>query len=109
MTLSMSLKQCKEYAKSCGIEIYPVSNSSVMVLMPENKEDNPSIILQDGVNILINKTTKRKNLDLTTDCIKEIAKEAIDKGTDFKNLAQDILEAHAKIIIADRQKSEGKK
>ena len=33
---------------------------------------------------------KRKNLDLTEDCIKEIAKEAIDKGTDFKNLAQDI-------------------
>jgi len=52
---------------------------------------------------------KRKNLDLTEDCIKEIAKEAIDKGTDFKNLAQDILEAHAKILIADRQKSEGKK
>ena len=52
---------------------------------------------------------KRKNLDLTEDCIKEIAKEAIDKGTDFKNLAQDILEAHAKNLIADRQKSEGKK
>ena len=41
---------------------------------------------------------KRKNLDLTEDCIKEIAKEAIDKGTDFKNLSQDILEAHAKNI-----------
>ena len=52
---------------------------------------------------------KRKNLDLTEDCIKEIAKEAIDKGTDFKNLAQDILEVYAKTIIADRQKSEGKK
>lgn len=45
---------------------------------------------------------KRKNLDLTEDCIKEIAKEAIDKGADFKNLAQDILEAHAKNLIADR-------
>jgi len=52
---------------------------------------------------------KRKNLDLTEDCIKEIAKEAIDKGSDFKNLAQDILEAHAKTLIADRQKREGKK
>ena len=52
---------------------------------------------------------KRKNLDLTEDCIKEIAKEAIDKGTDFKNLAQDILEAHVKNLIADRQKREGKK
>jgi len=52
---------------------------------------------------------KRKNLDLTENCIKEIAKEAIDKGTDFKNLAQDILEVHAKTLIADRQKSEGKK
>jgi hypothetical protein len=53
---------------------------------------------------------KRKNLDLTEDCIKEIAKEAIDKGTDFKNLAQDILENHAKNLIAlKRQKSGGKK
>ena len=52
---------------------------------------------------------KRKNLDLTEDCIKEIAKEAIDKDTDFKNLAQDILEAHAKNLIANRQKSKGKK
>jgi hypothetical protein len=40
---------------------------------------------------------------------KRNCKEAIDKGTDFKNLAQDILEAHAKKLIADRQKSEGKK
>jgi len=52
---------------------------------------------------------KRKNLDLTEDCIKEIAKEAIDKGTDFKNLAQDILEAHAKSLIADRQKERRQK
>lgn len=52
---------------------------------------------------------KRKNLDLTEDCIKEIAKEAIDKGTDFKNLAQDILENYAKTPIADRQKLAGKK
>ena len=52
---------------------------------------------------------KRKNLDLTEDCIKEIAKEAIDKGTDFKNLAQNILEIHAKNLIADKQKSYGKK
>jgi len=52
---------------------------------------------------------KRKNLDLTVNCIKEIAKEAIDKNTDFKNLAQNVLEAHAKNLIADRQKSEGKK
>lgn len=52
---------------------------------------------------------KRKNLDLTEDCIKEITKEAIDKGTDFKNLAQEILETHAKTLIANRQNSEGKK
>lgn len=49
---------------------------------------------------------KRKNLDLTEDCIKEIAKEAIDKGTDFKNLAQDILETHAINLITDRQKND---
>jgi len=48
---------------------------------------------------------KRKNLDLTEDCIKEIAKEAIDKGTDFKNLAQDILEAHAKALISYKLKT----
>lgn len=47
---------------------------------------------------------KRKNLDLTENCIKEIAKEAIDKGTDFKNLAQNILENYAKNIIANKQK-----
>jgi hypothetical protein len=41
---------------------------------------------------------KRKNLDLTEDCIKAIAKEAIDKGTDFKNHAQAILEEHAKAL-----------
>ena len=52
---------------------------------------------------------KRKLIDLTEDCIKEIAKEAIDKGTDFKNLAQDILENYAKNLIADRQKRDGKK
>ena len=53
---------------------------------------------------------KRKNLDLTESCIKEIAKEAIDKDTDFKNLAQDILETHAKNLIAlKKQKSVGKK
>ena len=27
---------------------------------------------------------KRKNLDLTKDCIKEIAKEALENGEDFK-------------------------
>ena len=52
---------------------------------------------------------KRKNLDLTEDCIKEIAKEAIDKGTNFKNLAQNILENYAKNLITDRQNREGKK
>lgn len=43
------------------------------------------------VNTLtLNNMLKRKNLDLTEDCIKEIAKEAIDKGTDFKNLAKQL-------------------
>ena len=109
MIFSMSLNQCKEYAKSCEIDIYPISNSSVMVIMPENHNDNPSAIIQDGVNILEKIALKRKNLDLTEDCILKIAKDAIDKGTNFKNLAQDILEAHAKTFIDDIQKSEGKK
>lgn len=37
----------------------------------------------------------RKNIDLSEECVKSIAKEAIDNGTNFKRLAQSILEEHA--------------
>lgn len=42
---------------------------------------------------------KRKNLDFSPECIKEIAKEAIDKGTVFKLHAESILEEYAKNLI----------
>jgi hypothetical protein len=37
----------------------------------------------------------RKNLDLSEKCVKALAKRAIDENTDFKNLAQNILEKEA--------------
>lgn len=42
---------------------------------------------------------KRKNLDFSTECIKEISKEAIDKGTVFKLHAESILEEYAKKLV----------
>jgi hypothetical protein len=41
---------------------------------------------------------KRKNLDLTIECIKTLSKRAIDENTDFKNLAQNILEKESEKI-----------
>ena len=52
----------------------------------------------------------RKNLDLTTDCIKAITIEAVEEGTVFKLHAEKILENHAKNLIAfKKQKSGGEK
>lgn len=42
--------------------------------------------------------TKRKNLDLSFECIKEVTKEAIDKDTVFKLHAESILEEYANNI-----------
>lgn len=37
----------------------------------------------------------RKNIDLSEDCVKTLSKRAIDENTDFKNLAQKLLEKEA--------------
>lgn len=37
----------------------------------------------------------KKLLDLSENCVKTLSKKAIDENTDFKNLAQDILERSA--------------
>ena len=37
----------------------------------------------------------KKLLDLSEDCVKTLSKRAIDENTNFKNLAQDILEREA--------------
>lgn len=34
---------------------------------------------------------KRKNIDVSTECVKRLSKLAIDKGTTFKQLAEKIL------------------
>lgn len=52
----------------------------------------------------------RKNLDLTTDCIKAITIDGVEEGTVFKLHAEKILENYAKNLIAlKKQKSDGKK
>ena len=38
----------------------------------------------------------KKLLDLSDECVKSLSKRAIDENTDFKNLAQAILEREAK-------------
>ena len=43
----------------------------------------------------------KKLLDLSEDCVKTLSKKAIDEDTNFKNLAQDILEKEA---VKDRLK-----
>lgn len=46
----------------------------------------------------------RKNIDLTTDCIKAITIEAIEEGTVFKLHAEKILENYSKQIALKKQK-----
>lgn len=41
------------------------------------------------------KTTVRKNIDVNIDTAKKIAKKAIDKGTNFKNLSEQVLDDYA--------------
>lgn len=36
---------------------------------------------------------KRKLLDLSEKCVKQLSKRAIDENTNFKNLAEEILES----------------
>lgn len=38
----------------------------------------------------------KKLLDLSEDCVKTLSKRAIDENTNFKNLAESILEAESK-------------
>jgi hypothetical protein len=48
----------------------------------------------------------RKLLDLSEDCVKTLSKRAIYENTDFKNLAQDILEREAKpFMVLKKPKS----
>lgn len=53
--------------------------------------NKPNFNIMAGLNV----EKKRKNIDLTEDCIKNISKLAIDKGTNFKTLAQEILEEYS--------------
>ncbi len=51
----------------------------------------------------------KKLLDLSEDCVEAISIAAIKtkpKKTDFKNLAQDILEREAKILAAEQKKKQ---
>lgn len=41
----------------------------------------------------------KKLLDLSDECVKSLSKRAIDENTDFKNLAQAILEREAKTFM----------
>lgn len=47
---------------------------------------------------------QRKNIDLSEDCIKRLSKIAIDKHSNFKNLAQCILENYCE----ESEQSKGK-
>lgn len=52
--------------------------------------------------------TIRKNIDLSEECVKTLSKRAIDENTDFKNLAQTILEKEAeqkKITVKRKKKA----
>ena len=50
------------------------------------------------------KKLKPKNIHLSEDCIKQLSKDAIDAGTDFKNYVQNHLEGLA--VRAVRQKKQ---
>lgn len=51
----------------------------------------------------------KKLLDLSDNCVKTLSKRAIDENTDFKNLAQDILEREANPNGFEKTKERGVK
>lgn len=51
----------------------------------------------------------KKLLDLSEDCVKTLSKRAIDENTDFKNLAQAILEREANPNGFEKTKERGTK
>lgn len=51
----------------------------------------------------------KKLLDLSDECVKSLSKRAIDENTDFKNLAQAILEREANPNGFEKTKERGKK
>lgn len=51
----------------------------------------------------------KKLLDLSDECVKSLSKRAIDENTDFKNLAQDILERESKSNGFEKTKKRGQK
>jgi len=51
----------------------------------------------------------KKLLDLSNECVKTISKRAIDENTDFKNLAQSILEREANPNGFEKTKERGAK
>ncbi len=51
----------------------------------------------------------KKLLDLSDECVKSLSKRAIDENTDFKNLAQDILERESKSNGFEKTKERGQK
>ena len=51
----------------------------------------------------------KKLLDLSDDCVKTLSKRAIDENTDFKNLAQAILEREANTNGFEKTKERGTK
>lgn len=46
----------------------------------------------------------KKLLDLSEECVKTLSKRAIDENTNFKNLAQSILEEEAKKSVGKKKK-----
>ena len=51
----------------------------------------------------------KKLLDLSDNCVKTLSKRAIDENTDFKNLAQGILEREANLNGFEKTKERGQK
>lgn len=51
----------------------------------------------------------KKLLDLSGNCVKTLSKRAIDENTDFKNLAQAILEREANPNCFEKTKVRGTK
>ena len=60
--------------------------------------------LEELEQITIMKKLKPKNIHLSEECIKQLSKDAIDAGTDFKNYVQNHLEGLA--VKAVRQKKQ---
>lgn len=50
-------------------------------------------------------TKMRKNLDVNINTAKKIAKKAIDKGTNFKNLSEQVLDDYANNKLINKLQS----